>query len=59
MRAWATYPGGQSGNPLSPRYRDRLAAWLGGTLDTVLFPASPAELPPGRVRSALSLSGGR
>jgi penicillin amidase len=23
LRAWATYPGGQSGNPVSPRYRDR------------------------------------
>ena len=25
LRAWATYPGGQSGNPLSARYRDRMA----------------------------------
>ena len=25
IRAWATYPGGQSGNPASSRYRDRIA----------------------------------
>jgi penicillin amidase len=59
VRAWATYPGGQSGNPASSRYRDRLAGWLAGTLDPVLFPASPADLPAARVRSALHLTGGR
>jgi penicillin amidase len=59
VRAWATYPGGQSGNPASPFYKDRLRQWLGGTLDSVLFPASPAELPERRVRSRLSLTGTR
>jgi penicillin amidase len=59
VRAWATYPGGQSGNPASPFYKDRLKQWLGGTLDTVLFPASAAELPERRVRSRLSLTGTR
>ncbi|HEV8357746.1 MAG TPA: penicillin acylase family protein [Gemmatimonadales bacterium] len=59
VRAWATYPGGQSGNPASPRYRDRLETWLAGDLDTVLFPATPAELPAARTRSVLSLTGRR
>ena len=59
VRAWGIYPGGQSGNPASPHYLDRLPRWLDGTLDPVLFPRSIEELPPARVRSALSLRGGR
>ena len=54
VRAWATYPGGQSGNPASPYYLDRLPAWLAGTLDTVLFPRTPADLPVARIRSGES-----
>src|SRR3990170_3896465 len=30
LRAWGTYPGGQSGNPLSRRYDDRIAKWVNG-----------------------------
>jgi penicillin G amidase len=56
VRAWAIYPGGQSGNPVSARYLDRLPRWLAGTLDTLLFPSRPEELPAGRVRARLSLS---
>ncbi|HEX7025040.1 MAG TPA: penicillin acylase family protein, partial [Gemmatimonadales bacterium] len=59
VRAWATYPGGQSGNPASPYYLDRLPAWLAGTLDTVLFPRTPADLPVARIRSELTLTRGR
>jgi penicillin amidase len=59
VRAWGTYPGGQSGNPASPRYLDRLPKWLAGELDTLLFPAAPADLPPARVRATLILTGGR
>jgi penicillin G amidase len=44
LRAWATYPGGQSGNPLSPRYRDRIGEWERGELAAVRLPASPAQL---------------
>jgi penicillin amidase len=44
VRAWATYPGGQSGNPVSPRYRDRLARWARGELEPVHFPSSPEQL---------------
>lgn len=44
VRAWATYPGGQSGNPASVWYRDRMAEWARGALTPVRLPASPAEL---------------
>jgi penicillin amidase len=45
LRAWTTYPGGQSGNPASPYYRDRLKAWSGGDLEAARFPAVQSELP--------------
>ena len=54
-RGWGTYPGGQSGNPLSTRYLDRLASWSAGTLDTLRFPRRPQELPGTRVRSSLTI----
>ncbi len=38
VRAWGTYPGGQSGNPASPRYLDRMALWREGQLDTLFMP---------------------
>ena len=57
VRAWAIYPGGQSGNPASARYLDRLPQWLAGSLDTLLFPAKPEDLPAARVRARLTLSG--
>lgn len=44
LRAWATYPGGQSGNPVSRRYRDRIDEWTRGALTAIRLPASPAEL---------------
>jgi penicillin amidase len=44
VRAWGVYPGGQSGDPLSPGYDDRLAHWLDGTLDSLRVPRTPADL---------------
>lgn len=44
LRAWSTYPGGQSGNPASAFYRDRIGQWSSGTLGAVRIPATPAEL---------------
>mgnify|MGYP001793666506 CR=1 FL=1 len=38
LTAWATYPGGQSGNPLSARYRDRIPLWVNGQLEPVRLP---------------------
>ena len=55
VRAWGTYPGGQSGNPLSSRYLDRLPSWTAGTLDTLRFPRRPEDLAGTRVRSWLTL----
>ena len=47
VRAWATYPGGQSGNPMSTRYMDRLDVWARGDLEELIVP------PRGEVLSAL------
>ncbi len=55
VRAWATYPGGQSGNPVSPRYADRLPQWLAGGLDTVATPAHPADLRAREISASLRL----
>ena len=44
VRAWGTYPGGQSGNPMSPRYRDRLPFWRQGELDTLFAPRDTGML---------------
>ena len=44
VRAWGVYPGGQSGNPLSRRYREGIDAWRDGMLDTLRFPRSPEEI---------------
>lgn len=58
VRAWATYPGGQSGNVASRHYRDFLPSWLAGELDSLPAPANPAELPAGRVESRITFSRG-
>jgi penicillin G amidase len=44
VRGWGTYPGGQSGNPASPRYDDRLAEWTRGGLSALRFPPAAAEI---------------
>lgn len=46
VRAWGTYPGGQSGNPASPRYADRLGQWTRGELAPLRFPLDPSTLAP-------------
>ena len=51
VQAMGTYPGGQSGNPASEHYQDRVMGWTRGELDTLLFPRTPSGLPPERVRS--------
>ncbi|HET7631213.1 MAG TPA: penicillin acylase family protein [Gemmatimonadaceae bacterium] len=58
IRAWDTYPGGQSGNPASPRYADRIPQWLAGQLSPVLAPDSLAGLPAARVMASLTLRPG-
>ncbi len=48
------YPGGQSGNPLSPHYADQLALWLRREYKVVQFPAT-AALAAGTLESTLVL----
>lgn len=55
VRAWAVYPGGQSGSPASPRYTDRLSRWALGQLDEVLFPRTPSDFDRRRLVSTLTL----
>lgn len=56
VRAWGTYPGGQSGNPLSTRYDDRLGTWARGELAELQFPATYEAV---RALSRLRLHGDR
>jgi penicillin G amidase len=44
VRGWGTYPGGQSGNPASPRYDDRLAEWTRGGLSALRFPPAATAI---------------
>jgi penicillin G amidase len=44
VRAWAIYPGGQSGNPVSSRYADRLGRWAAGELDSLFVPHTPEDI---------------
>ncbi len=52
----AVFPGGESGNPVSPHYDDQLALWLVGRYKDIEFPYN-ALLPPGRLESTLVLRG--
>lgn len=56
IRAWAVYPGGQSGAPASARYRDRLSRWMMGQLDPILYPKRIEDLDRKRVISMLTLA---
>lgn len=59
IAAWGVYPGGQSGNPLSPWYRDRVARWAAGELDSLLVPASPGDLSDTLLAGRLRVVRGR
>jgi penicillin amidase len=54
-QAWATYPGGQSGNPISARYDDRISDWRDGMLDTLRLPTHANQLPASQRRALLTL----
>ena len=43
IRAWGTYPGGQSGNPGSPHYTDMLGRWIDGKYFSLNFPKTIQE----------------
>ncbi|AHG90406.1 peptidase S45 penicillin amidase [Gemmatirosa kalamazoonensis] len=59
VHAMSIYPGGQSGNPLSPRYKDRIGKWLAGELDTLFVPHAASEMAGARSAGALTLVPGR
>ena len=55
-RARGTYPGGQSANPVSAAYDDRLDSWVAGELTDLRFPAPEGSLESeGLVRARLTL----
>ncbi len=56
VKAWDTYPGGQSGNPASPQYDNRISEWLAGQLSPVLVPKDAAALPADRTAATLTLT---
>jgi penicillin amidase len=56
VRAWGTYPGGQSGNPASMWYANRIPQWASGGLDTLLIPKDAADLPATRTHSKVSFA---
>jgi penicillin amidase len=60
IRAWGTYPGGQSGNPVSSRYADRIALWQAGELAELRVPLAAADLTPERTsaRVVFTANGG-
>jgi len=58
IRAWTVYPGGQSGNPASGRYDDRIDRWAAGELTEALVPLTAEEIPAARTKSTLVLIGG-
>ena len=59
LEAWSVYPGGQSGNPVSSRYSDRIQKWVDGELDRVPLPRSSDEIESSRTASLLILNPGR
>jgi penicillin amidase len=58
VRAWGTYPGGQSGNPISPGYKDRLPFWREGALDSLIAPRDTTAFAP-KARLRLTPAAGR
>lgn len=44
VSAWGTYPGGQSGNPVSSRYDDRIELWRTGQLAPLRLPFKAEDL---------------
>ena len=42
--AHVTYPGGQSGNPASPFYKNRIATWASGNYDHILLAPKESDI---------------
>jgi penicillin amidase len=59
VTAMGVYPGGQSGNPASPRYLDLLPRWAAGELDTLRTPPAPDSLSRAHTSATLDLEPAR
>ena len=57
VTASVTYPGGQSGNPVSTWYDDRIEEWISGSLHQALFPHGPGDLADSLTAFELRLTG--
>jgi len=55
LKAWGTYPGGESGNPASSRYKNYLQDWLDGNLEPLVTPRWIPELSAKETSSRLTL----
>jgi penicillin amidase len=55
LEAWGTYPGGQSGNPASTRYKNHLQEWMNGELEPLAVPKWIPELSNKETMSRLTL----
>lgn len=42
--AYGTYPGGQSGNPASPFYKNKIATWASGEYDRIILATRPQDI---------------
>ena len=50
-RCVGVYPGGQSGNPISPHFDDGVEAWANYKYFELTMPKSPEEIPDDRIES--------
>lgn len=55
-RAWGIFPGGQSGNPLSPHYDDFIEKWAKAEMRELIYLKSPNEHNP-RLENMWTLHG--
>ena len=58
IRAMGTYPGGQSGNPVSDRYSDRVRLWSEGNLELLIAPPALDSMSAAQVKSSATLTPG-
>lgn len=54
IRAWGVYPGGQSGNPVSTRYDDRVPVWQRGEVAELRLPRRADDLADSLLTSRLT-----
>jgi len=57
-KAWTIYPGGQSGNPASVWYDDRIPRWQAGELDSARITRVPTDLAATDVAERVELRPG-